>query len=149
MDIFREDGHLSQAVLTALAKNEPLEDLHRLEIAEHLAWCDLCLQRYTESLSGQELLTPLKSCQESVWRRIRVRTLRILTSRYATAAAAVAVALTVVWGSRDFPVQISLPEGPSWTEVCSTTLDDAREKFDDFFDRLEEARFENTRRNDL
>ena len=46
MKLFRDDGHLTDEALTALA-GESLDDLSRLEIAEHLAFCDLCLQRYT------------------------------------------------------------------------------------------------------
>lgn len=149
MDIFREDGHLSDAALTALAAGELPDELSRLEAAEHLAWCDLCLQRYTDTLSAAQLLSPPHSCARSVWRRIQARTLRLLTSRYATAAAAVALALTVVWGSREFDMQPRLPESASFAQAYSSALDDARGKFDDFFDRLEEARSAHTRRNDL
>ena len=49
--VFREDGHLSGEALEALAKNEDrFDELERLEIAEHLAFCDYCLQRYTLAL---------------------------------------------------------------------------------------------------
>ena len=88
MKLFRDDGHLTDEALTALA-GESLDDLSRLEIAEHLAFCDLCLQRYTLALEPQPLLTPSRSCRESLMRRIRERTLHLITSRYATAAAAV------------------------------------------------------------
>ena len=89
MESFRHDGHLTDTALTALIRGEPLEELERLEIAEHLAYCDLCLQRYTELLSGDTLLTPQESCRDSLLLRIRRRTLLLITSRYATAAAAV------------------------------------------------------------
>lgn len=85
MKLFRDDGHLTDEALTALA-GESLDDLSRLEIAEHLAFCDLCLQRYTLALEPQPLLTPSRSCRESLMRRIRERTLHLITSRYATAA---------------------------------------------------------------
>ena len=45
MDIFRHDGHLTDGALAALAAGEPLDEAARLEIAEHLAYCDLCLLR--------------------------------------------------------------------------------------------------------
>ena len=51
MDVFREDGHLTDEALTALTQASP-EGLARLEIAEHLAFCDLCLERYTAMLAG-------------------------------------------------------------------------------------------------
>ena len=47
MTCFRPDGHLTDAALTALVRGDCLEELDRLELAEHLAYCDQCLQRYT------------------------------------------------------------------------------------------------------
>ena len=41
MDAFRSDGHLTDEILTALAGGEELEELTRLEAAEHLSFCDL------------------------------------------------------------------------------------------------------------
>ena len=84
---FYDDGHLTDEALTALILGTDADELGRLEMAEHLAFCDQCLQRYTDLLAAGTLLTPAKSCQESLWRRIRARTLHLLTSRYATAAA--------------------------------------------------------------
>ena len=41
MDVFRNDGHLSDGVLESLIHNgEALDELTRLEAAEHLAFCD-------------------------------------------------------------------------------------------------------------
>ena len=103
MVIFLQNGHLSDEAISALIQDAELDELTRLEIAEHLSYCDACLQRYTEALSAVPLLTPAHSCRESLWRRIRQRTVRILTSRYATAAAAVALALTLVWADIPLP----------------------------------------------
>lgn len=97
--VFRDDGHLSAGALEALARNEDrFSELERLEIAEHLAFCDECLQRYTLALEGGTLLVPEHSCQKTLWVRIRSRALRLAVSRYATAVAAVTLALTVLWG---------------------------------------------------
>ena len=85
MEIFRHDGHLTDGALAALVAREPLDETARLEIAEHLAYCDLCLQRYTDALAGTELLTPERSCQENLWRRIRARAARLFLNRYAAA----------------------------------------------------------------
>ncbi|MDO4315471.1 MAG: hypothetical protein Q4C45_06810 [Oscillospiraceae bacterium] len=146
MNRFRDDGHLTDEALSALARGDELDELGRLEAAEHLAFCDLCLQRYTDLLDGAALLTPERSCRESLWRRIRQRTVRLLTSRYATAATAVALALTVVWGSGriEFVRAPALPEDrPSvsqglreWTAKWSDSLDGAMSGLNDFFDGL-------------
>ena len=146
MELFDPSGHLTDRALLALVRNEELDELARLELAEHLAYCDRCLQRYTALLADAPLLVPAHSCRESLWRRIRARTLGILTSRYATAAAAVALALTVVWGSGrlDF-VRLPIPpeDRPSvseglqrWSARWSDSLDSAMSGFNDFFDGL-------------
>ena len=74
MDLFRHDGHLTDEALAALVTGMPLDETARLEMAEHLAYCDLCLQRYTDALAGTPLLMPEHSCRESLWRRVRART---------------------------------------------------------------------------
>ena len=136
MELFDPSGHLTDRALLALVRNEELDELARLELAEHLAYCDRCLQRYTALLADVPLLVPAHSCRESLWRRIQVRTLRLLTSRYATAAAAVALALTVLWGS----AAVSLPEAPrhfqSWPERWSDTLDGGLSRLNTMFDDL-------------
>ena len=144
MERFRADGHLTNEALAALVRDDSLDELGRLEIAEHLSFCDLCLQRYTDLLCGAELLTPERSCQKTLWARVRTRTLRLVTSRYATAAAAVALALTMLGGGREIqfthpalpelrPAAAELRAWPErWNDALSETLSDVT----DFFDGL-------------
>ena len=141
MEIFRHDGHLTEETLAALVHGEPLDETARLEIAEHLAYCDLCLQRYTGAMAGAPLLVPERSCQESLWRRIRARTVQMFTSRYAAAVAGVVLALTLVWGSGYGSFRLpDLPEDRptvsdrlrKWNE----SLDSAMSGVNEFFDGL-------------
>ena len=143
MELVDPAGHLTDGALLALAHEEVPDELARLEMAEHLAYCDQCLQRYTDLLTKTPLLTPAHSCRESLWRRVRARTLRLLTSRYATAAAAVALALTVLWGSAAISLpqrRPALPEVPQqlqhWPEQWSDSLNDALSRFNAMFDDL-------------
>lgn len=143
MEPFRTDGHLTDETLAALARGRELDELTRLEAAEHLAFCDACLQRYTDLLATAPLLVPAHSCRESLWVRVRRRTLRLVTSRYATAAAAVALALTVLWGSAAISLpqrRPALPEVPQqlqhWPEQWSDSLNDALSRFNAMFDDL-------------
>ena len=143
MELFDSAGHLTDGALLALAHEEVPDELARLEMAEHLAYCEQCLHRYTDMLTKTPLLTPAHSCRESLWRRIRVRTLRLLTSRYATAAAAMALALTVLWGSAAISLpqrRPALPEVPQqlqhWPEQWSDSLNDALSRFNAMFDDL-------------
>nr|WP_325211362.1 hypothetical protein [uncultured Oscillibacter sp.] len=148
--VFREDGHLTQEALEALAKNEDrFGELERLEIAEHLAFCDYCLQRYTLALEDGALLVPERSCQKALWARIRSRALRLVTSRYATAAAAVALALTVLWGGERVEfTRPALPEDrPSVSQQLTGLTEDVGDSLrgavgglSDFFDGLSARR---------
>ena len=142
MERFRTDGHLTNEALAALVRDDSLDELGRLEIAEHLSFCDLCLQRYTDLLCGAELLAPERSCQKALWARVRTRTLRLVTSRYATAAAAVALALTMLWGGREIqfthpalpelrPAAAELRAWPErWNDALSETLSGVPALFD-------------------
>ena len=98
MELFdRTSGCLTDEGLQALA-NGQLDELSRLEAAEHLAFCDACLDRYTALLAGPVIVQPPQDLQKPVWQRIRSQMFRVLTNRYATAAAAVAIAFCL-WGS--------------------------------------------------
>lgn len=140
MELFSNNGHLKDKALLALIQGRELSELERLEISEHLAYCDRCLQRYTELLTDEALLSPARSCQATLWRRIRQRTLRILTSRYATAAAAVVLALTILWGNIPHSIveQLPLPEETgSITEQWNDSLDSLFSRFHAVFDNID------------
>ena len=149
--VFREDGHLCGEALAALAQNEDcFDELERLEIAEHLAFCDFCLQRYAAALEDGALLVPEHSCRRTLWARIRSRALRLTVSRYATAVAAVTLALTVLWGSADAEIsRPSLPENrPSvsrqltgLTGEISDSLHQTVSGLSDFFDGFRPSQF--------
>ena len=149
--VFCEDGHLRDEALAALARNEDVfEELERLEIAEHLAFCDECLHRYTLALEGGALLIPEHPCKKALWARIWSRTLRLAVSRYATAAAAVTLALTVLWGGTgvEFRHPVLPEDRPSisrqltgLTGEFSDSLRGAASGFSNFFDGFSSRRF--------
>ena len=139
MELFTDNGHLTDEALLALIHSQESDDLTRLEIAEHLSYCDRCLQRYTELLAGQSLLVPAVSCQAVLWQRIRQRAIRIFTSRYAAAAAAVVLALTVLWS--DMPLSAIITtvpsEPPVLTEQWNRSLDSLLDRVQTAFDHLD------------
>ncbi len=147
MTAFCDDGHLSDGALAALAENrEDFDELERLEIAEHLAFCDECLCRYTALLEdGTALLVPEHSCRKSLWSRIRVRAIQTAVSRYATAGAAVTLALMVLWSGRgvEFTRPVPLEDRPSVSQRLSGLTGDLNDSLretvsglSDFFDGL-------------
>ncbi len=99
-ELFCEDGHLSDAGLHALL-NGRLDELGRLEAAEHLGFCTLCLERYTGLLTADVLAEPQTDLAPTVAWRLRKKGMRINLRRYAAVAAAAAVALAL-WGGGVF-----------------------------------------------
>ena len=97
MELFHENGHLTDGALHA-AIDETLDETGRLEVAEHLSFCDACLLRYTDLLDDGALLTPAVPLAPGVMARARKKLIRMFFNRYAAAAAAVALAL-VFWGT--------------------------------------------------
>ena len=106
MESFRNDGCLSDEGLHALIAGQ-LDELGRLEAAEHLAYCDKCTDRYTALLTADALSDPPRSVRRTVMGTIWVRLMQSTCGR---------AALTFVTDhSRDLQallpaVQVTLPE---------------------------------------
>ena len=115
---FHPNGHLTDDALHALIDQIELDELTRLELSEHLAYCDVCLQRYTNLLTDDVLAFPAQSCRDTLWTRVRQQAAKIFLSRYATAVAAVGLALLMVWSDIKLPERVTLPSIPAsgWTE---------------------------------
>lgn len=100
MILFQNDGHLTDEALRATIE-EALDEMSRLEVSEHLSFCDGCLERYTALLTDDVLLTPVQPIAPPVLSRVRKRAVGILFNRYTTYAAAACLALTL-WGAGVF-----------------------------------------------
>ena len=90
MELFLENGHLTDEALHASLEGT-LDEMGRLEVAEHLSFCDSCLVRYTSLLEDDVLLEPEHPLTPGVLERIRRRVVRVFFNRY---AAAVVLAVT-------------------------------------------------------
>lgn len=91
---FNNDGHLNEAGLQAAVTGCGSE-LTRLEIAEHLSFCDECLMRYTDILmqDTNQLMSPPATLEDNIWRKIRKRAQVLFINRYGAAAAAAIITL--------------------------------------------------------
>ena len=89
-ELFLQTGHLSDEGLQALIDGT-LDEMQRLEAAEHLSFCDECLTRYTALLTGDVLEEPEQDVTLPVMRRLRRRAVKNVWNRYAAAAAAVVI----------------------------------------------------------
>ena len=102
MESFRNDGCLSDEGLHALIAGQ-LDELGRLEAAEHLAYCDKCTDRYTALLTADALSDPPRSVRRTVMGTIWVRLMQSTCGRAAVAGVAAVLALLPA-------VQVTLPE---------------------------------------
>lgn len=93
-NLFDTAGCLTPSGLEAL-RDDRLDELGRLEAAEHLTFCDRCLARYTALLESIQLSAPMRDLIPQVQARMRLRTFRIMTNRYVSVAAAIALALAL------------------------------------------------------
>ncbi len=93
-NLFDTAGCLPPSGLEAL-RDDRLDELGRLEAAEHLTFCDRCLARYTALLESIQLSAPMRDLIPQVQALMRLRTFRIMTNRYVSVAAAIALALAL------------------------------------------------------
>ena len=100
MELFNEGGHLTHEGLQALIDKQ-LDEMGRLEVAEHLSFCDECLLQYTTMLTDDVLIEPDRPLKEGIMKRLKRRTGKVMWARYGTVAAAACLAV-VMWGVGSF-----------------------------------------------
>lgn len=95
-ELFDEEGCLSDFALNSAASGYPeLPELNRLEISEHLSFCDRCVDRFTALLTGEALELPVPDLAETIMQRVRRKAKTIFFNRYVTAAVAASIAMTL------------------------------------------------------
>ena len=109
-ELFDPNGHLTDDAFGALLRDEPLDEMERLEISEHLSFCDRCVERYAALLDGSELLSPPEPVAPPVFRHIRERARKLFVNKYATAAAAACFAI-MFWNIGLFNVDVQNDHG--------------------------------------
>ena len=95
MELFDKNGCLTDEGLQALQAGG-LDELGRLETAEHLSYCDKCMDRYTVLLTADALETPPHSAHKAVMAAIWVRLMQNTWGRAAVAGVAAVLAFTDV-----------------------------------------------------
>lgn len=93
-------GCLTDYALDGLVAGS-LEELSRLEVSEHLSYCDRCLDRYTARLIPEVLLDAPDTLRPSVLSALRKKAMGVFVSRYFHMAVAASLTL-VLWGSGVF-----------------------------------------------
>ena len=118
MELFEENGCLSDEGLQAVIHGQ-LDELGRLETAEHLAYCDKCMDRYTALLTADVLQDPPHPANKAVMATIWVQLMQNTWGRAAVASVAAVLALTM-WRSGALD-QILLASRQVHTWTPSTT----------------------------
>ena len=120
MELFEENGCLSDEGLHAVIGGQ-LDELGRLEAAEHLAYCDKCMDRYTALLTADVLQNPPQPARKAVMATIWIRLMQNTWGRAAVAGVAAVLALTM-WrtGTLD-QILLAGQQVRSWTPETTQT----------------------------
>ena len=94
-ELFDIEGHLTYEAFEALAKDENLDELSRLEIAEHLSFCDNCIIRYSEYLSDLELVEAPEMEHKIIY-NIKKKINKILFNKYSSVAIAASFSIVLL-----------------------------------------------------
>lgn len=103
-EIFNEDDHISDYGFNKLLQDE-LNDLELLEIAEHLSFCDECIEKYSELLNNVSLLSPPETFINRTLKAIKQKTIRLIYNKYFSAAVAAGFAI-FLWVSGIFNINV-------------------------------------------
>lgn len=101
--LFHEDGHLSENAFELLVSDQPLDELERLELAEHLSFCDTCVEHYARLLAQTQLISPIQRCAPTVMHRLKEHTRKFFVSKYGAVLLAASFTF-VLWGGGTFSV---------------------------------------------
>lgn len=133
-DLFNNDGHLTDYALKSIIKDN-LDEISRLEIAEHLSFCDECIVRYTDLLSDDTLMIPLESAAPTVMQKIKKTAAVIFFNKYVTMTIAASIAM-VLWITGAFTSYSSNENFNKFIAGIETTSDTFTEKTVDFSDGI-------------
>lgn len=132
LELFNDQGCLTDEGLQALIAGS-LDEMGRLEAVEHLAYCDRCLKRYTDLLSGEVLLEPPKDLSVPVRRGLMMNLMHTVWGRGVVAAAAVLLSLGM-WHSGFFDYSGLNNHGPKLPAISQPSgFSQASDAFFDAF----------------
>lgn len=99
-ELFNSDGHLTDYAFNAIVGDE-LNEINRLEVAEHTSFCDECLTKYINVLDSTELLCPSENVKINVINRISYINKKALLKQFIPMAIAACFAI-VFWSTGVF-----------------------------------------------
>lgn len=105
-EFFNRDGHLTDYAIKSII-NDDVNELQRLEFAEHTSFCDECLTKYINSIDNTELMTPPETVEKQIIKRISNNKRRFRINQYFSMAVAACFAL-IFWVTGIFSIPSSV-----------------------------------------
>ncbi len=94
---FEHNTHISNYGFNSLISGTASE-MQRLEMAEHLSFCDECTDKYVEMLTNDKLMNTKVSVKKNVMQRIHGKIYKALINKYTIYASAACIAF-MMWTS--------------------------------------------------
>ena len=144
---FCQDGCLTDEAFQDLI-NGKADELARLEIAEHLSFCDKCVERYVNLLCEEPLLDPVVPAVPKVQSEIRRKMRTVFFNRYMRVGVAACLTLILWLGgvfstNKDITQQEAILPKPtkdkishSWTEKTADFSQQISGGIGQFFDQF-------------
>lgn len=112
---FDTEGHITDRGFQMLI-HEELDETPRYELAEHLDFCDRCVERYTDFLVDDSLMVPREEIAPTVMEKLKHRARMVILSRTARVSIAACLAL-VIWLGGASRLQFVQPDKENFGET--------------------------------
>lgn len=122
-DYFTENGHLT-AYAFELLENPDTDELARLEISEHLSFCDDCLLRYTDFMTQDKLMQTPDNMTREISARIVKTAVNEMFRRYVCVCTAACIAMIFWLGGIFTPDLSDYDKSTSNTVSISDKIED-------------------------
>ena len=105
-EYFNQDGHITPFALGSLVHETQLDELTRLELAEHLSFCDRCLDAYMVMLDDSLMIDPPQTQAQTIIKRVKQKARILFFNKYTRVAVAACLAITL-WTTGVFSTEFA------------------------------------------
>ncbi|MBQ2792024.1 MAG: hypothetical protein IJE98_02810 [Oscillospiraceae bacterium] len=138
IELFYENGHLTEEALQRLVGFDDFDDLQRLEIAEHLSFCEECRLRYAQLLTEEVLIEPDEPIGRNAIKAVKRKDNLLYFKRVLTVSAAACLALLFWYGGVfSWPAQLNIDPKPPRQVLMDSPKEEEPSGFDKLFGNLE------------
>ena len=148
MTIFHRNGHITAEGFFLLV-TEKADELQRLELSEHLSFCDECLEKYLKEVEKITLLEPEEKIAKRVIKQVKHKTAFLVQKRFGTAVVAACISM-LLWSSGAFSYETMLQQTDTVARLGEgiekihwqnrNVLHHVSWKYQEIFDKLDKIR---------